>query len=109
MFSFCITKCYANDRNVLYIPINIEIYIEIPNCFINFIENYPILNYFHINKIDLENKEKLRLDKETKKFFNWMIPNEENDIELKPEEYIKKYIGVEKFSYHQVNIFIKSI
>ena len=107
LFSFCITKFYANDRNVLYIPINIEIYIEIPNCFINFIENYPILNYFHINKIDLENKEKLRLDKETKKFFNWMIPNEENDIELKPEEYIKKYIGVEKFSYHQVNIFIK--
>lgn len=109
-FSFCITKFYSNNKNVLYIPINVEIYIEIPNCFNNFLENYPILNYFKIDKIELKHREKLRIDPETTKFFNWMIPEEEKEgkkIKLTPEEYIINNIGAEKFSYHQINIFIK--
>ena len=103
LFSFCFTKFYANDTNVLYIPINIEIYIEIPNCLTNFIDNYPIFNYYEINKIEFKNREKLRLDKEADKFFKWMLPEDENN----PEEYINSHIGTDKFSYHQINIFIK--
>ena len=110
LFSFCFTKFYANDKNVLYIPVNIEIYIEIPNCFHNFLDNYPILNYFEMDRIDFKNKEKLRLDKEQTKFFEWMIPEENIDgqiIKQKPEDYINSYIGAKIFSYHQINIFIK--
>jgi len=121
LFSFCFTKFYVNNENVLYIPIKIEIYIEIPNCFNNFLENYPILNYFGINKIDFNNKEKLRLDEEKTKFFNWMIPKEDEKgqpIKTTPEEFIidnmlnlhkEDFKGTReaKFSYHQINIFIK--
>ena len=31
LFSFLITKFYSNSENVLYIPIDIEIYVEVPN------------------------------------------------------------------------------
>ena len=108
LFSFCFTKFYANDRNVLYIPLNVEIYIEIPNCFNNFLKNYPILNFFEIEHIEFKNREKLRLDKEMTKFYNWMIPEENVEgkkIKKTPEEYINSHIGAEKFSYHQINIF----
>ena len=110
LFSFCFTKFYSNDENVLYIPINIKIYIEIPNCFNDFIDNYPILKYFKIDKIIFKEKEKLRLDKEQIKFFNWMIPEIKKEGKLvKPshEEYINSNIGSKIYSYHQINIFIK--
>ena len=110
LFSFCFTKFYANEKNVLYIPIKIEIYIEIPNCYNNFLQNYPILNYFEIVRIEFKNREKLRLDREKTKFFNWMIPEQTIEgkvIQKAPEEYINENIGASKFSYHQVNIFIK--
>ena len=68
LFSFCFTKFYSNDKNILYIPINVEIYIEIPNCFFHFIKNYPILNYFKMDKIYFNSKEKLRLDEKQKNF-----------------------------------------
>jgi len=37
-FSFLITKFYLNNESIIYIPNDIDIYIEIPNCF----ENYSI-------------------------------------------------------------------
>ena len=43
LFSFLFTKYYKNDEKVIYIPREINIYVEIPNCFISFIETYPIL------------------------------------------------------------------
>ena len=111
LFSFCFTKFYSNEENVLYIPINIEIYIEIPNCFIDFLENYPILNYFKIDKITFKEKEPLKLDNETIKFFNWMLPEERKEnnrfIKPSPEEYIYANLGAKKFCYHQINNFIK--
>ena len=113
LFSFCFTKFYSNNKNILYIPVNVEIYIEIPNCFSNFIENYPILNYFEIDEIKFQNRDKLRLDEEKTKFFNWMIPEENIEgklIQKEPEEYIISHItamGAKSISYHQINIFIK--
>ena len=108
LFSFCFTKFYANDKNVLYIPINLEIYIEIPNCFYNFLENYPILNYFNKVCIDLKNRDKIRLNSVEPKFFKWMMPlNKDKLTQPKPEEFILSHIGAKKFSYHQINIFIR--
>lgn len=82
----------------------VEIFIEIPNCFNNFLENYPILTYFEMKYISFETREKLRLDNEKNKFFKWMIPKKENS--QTPEEYIKANIGTNKFPYLQINIFI---
>ena len=42
LFSFLITKFYSNNENVIYIPINIDIYIEMPNSFKDFIRKSPI-------------------------------------------------------------------
>jgi hypothetical protein len=46
LFSFLITKFYSSNENIIYIPLNIEIYVEIPNCFKDFISNYKILTLF---------------------------------------------------------------
>ena len=110
LFSFCFTKFYSNERNVLYIPINVEIFIEIPNCFYNFMDNYPILNYFQIVNIDFKKRERVRLSPEENIFFNLMISEVKKEDETKyknPEEFINDNIGANKFSYHQINIFIK--
>ena len=42
LFSLLITKFYSNNENIIYIPKEIEIYVEIPNCFTNFISKYGI-------------------------------------------------------------------
>ena len=110
LFSFCFTKFYSNDKNVLYILVNINIYIEIPNCFNNFIENYPILNYFEINIINFNNKEKIRLNNEEIKLFKLMMASIEKEgkrINQTPEDFIDSNIGSKKYSYYQINIFIK--
>ena len=110
LFSFCFTKFYTNDKNVLYIPINLEIYIEIPNCFYNFLEYYPILNYFDDKVyINFENRDKIRLNEIKNKFFQLMTAYKEKDGKLihpEPEEFILSNIGEKKISYHQINIFI---
>ena len=46
LFSFLFTKYYKNDETIIYIPKEIKIYVEIPNCFVDFIETYPILKSF---------------------------------------------------------------
>ena len=61
LFSILITKFYANNENILYMPKNIEIYIEIPNCFKDFLSNYDILNSFSITKINLNKEPDLKL------------------------------------------------
>ena len=43
LFSFLITKFYSNNEDFIYIPSNLEIYVEIPNCFNDFIQNHKIL------------------------------------------------------------------
>ena len=70
LFCFCFTKFYVNNENVLYIPVGLEIYIEIPNSFNNFLNDYPILNYYDNKKIDFQQRESLRLDSETPNFLN---------------------------------------
>ena len=45
-FSFLITKFYTNNETIIYIPKDIHIYIEIPNCFEDYLSKFSILNIF---------------------------------------------------------------
>ena len=53
LFSFLITKFYTNNEDIIYIPNNIKIYIEIPNCIENYLTKIGILNVFNIENIVL--------------------------------------------------------
>ena len=55
LFSFLVTKFYSNNENKIFIPKNIEIYIEVPNCFEDFISKFEILKLFDIDYITFEN------------------------------------------------------
>ena len=102
LFSFLFTKYYKKDENVIYIPSDFYIYIEIPNCFISFINTYPILNSFKSVEINIENPRTLKLEEEEKEKLKLL--NIENI-----EEYIKEKIGIKRPSYYQKRQFINSL
>ena len=119
LFCFLITKFYTNNENIIYIPTNIEIYVEIPNCFKDFKSNYNILKPFHKYTIDFVNLPKLYLgnekrnliknmlgfstDEETYKYIIKIMNTKEKNGKLFYEEKNNK---LKRFSYHQINIFI---
>ena len=102
LFSFLITKFYINNENIIYVPKDIEIYIEIPNCFENYLSKFGILNIFKFENISLSEIPKLDLPQNMIDIFSLMLDYKTND---KIEEFIKGKIGLEKYSYHQVKIF----
>jgi hypothetical protein len=123
LFSFLITKFYAINENIIYIPNNIKIYIEIPNSFENYLTKFGILNAFNIENIVLgESNENeisnsaniinvpmlpLELEPKIRKEFNKL--NDFND-DKEIEKFIKdnfNSIGIKEYSYHQVHTFIK--
>jgi len=123
LFSFLITKFYTYKEDIIYIPKNLKIYIEIPNCSKDYLSELKILNVFGIENIVLgevklnENKnmtnipmDNLELDelddktRDARDVFGVMTGNYEND---KIQEYIKANIGLKYYSYHQIEIFIK--
>ena len=117
LFLFLITKFYTNNEDIIYIPNNIKIYIEIPNSFENYLTKYGILNAFGIENIvlgELRKNEKINitnikmldldLDPKLRSIFNRMIGKKENK---EIEQFIKDNIGIEEYSYHQVQTFIK--
>ena len=103
LFSFLITKFYTNNEDIVYIPNNIKIYVEIPNSFENYLTKFGILNVFDIEHIELGKLPKLELDKNIKQIFNRMIGKETNE---EIEKFIEKHIGIKEYSYHQVKTFI---
>ena len=103
LFSILITKFYMNNENILYIPKNSEIYIEIPNCFSSFLANYDILTSFNITTIKLDDIPPLKLPKRILRIFHRMKEFTTNEQIM---EFIKKNIDIKKFSYHQINIYI---
>ena len=105
LFSFLITKFYSSNENIIYIPINIEIYIEIPNSFGDFISKYGILKSFikETDKITLKKLPDLELPKEKIKLLNSML-GVKNNGEI--YEWIKDNIGIPRYSYHQIHIFL---
>ena len=104
LFSFLFTKFYNCKENIIYIPNNIKIYVEIPNSFENYLTKYGILNEFKIENIELGKLPKLELEKDIIKNFQRIIGADTNE---QIEEFIKKNIGIEKYTYHQVITFIK--
>ena len=104
LFSFLITKFYINNENIIYVPKDIEIYIEIPNCFENYLSKFGILNIFKHENISLSEIPKLDLPKDKINIFSRMLDYKTND---KIEAFIKDKIGLEKYSFHQAQIFIK--
>ena len=106
LFSFLITKFYTNNENIIYIPKDIDIYIEIPNCFEDFISQLGLINskIFTIENIKIDNIRKPDLSDNIINIFNRLSGIESNN---KIEKFIKEYIANNKFSYHQIQIFIK--
>ena len=117
LLSFLITKFYSYDGDIIYIPNNIKIYIEIPNSSNNILSKIGILNIFKRESIVLGelilNKtknatnikiSKLELEPKMRHFFKRFIGYKKNE---KIEEFIKQYIDINNYSYHQIQIFIK--
>ena len=104
LFSFLITKFYNNNEDILYIPNNVKIYVEIPNSFENYLVKYGILNVFPNEHIELGKLPKLELDEDTIEIFKRIIEKETNDD---IEDFIRENIGLPNYSYHQVVTFIK--
>ena len=55
LFSILITRFYGQNEDIFFLPMKIEIKIEIPNTFINFFEKFPILNLFSIKEMQISN------------------------------------------------------
>jgi len=105
LLSFLITKFYANNEDIIYIPNNIKIYVEIPNSFENYLSKVGILNLFKIDNITLGNLPKLELDEGVKKTFQIMLGKEaETDEQI--EKFIKDNINLKEYSYYQIQTFI---
>ena len=105
LFSFLITKFYSNNENFIYIPTNIEIFIEIPNCFKDFISNYGILKSFQKDDdmITIKNLPELNLpNKKIQLFKNMLGLCENHEI----YNWLKNKIQLSRYSYHQIHIFI---
>ena len=104
-FSFLITKFYTNNENILYIPKDISIFIEIPNCFESYLDQFSILNIFTKDKISFNNMPPINCPKKMNDILRRMLgKNSIDNEELK--KFIEKYLGIKKYSYHQINIFI---
>ena len=105
LFSFLITKFYTNNENIIHIPQDIEIYIEIQNCFYNYISKFGILREFTRENISLENMSPLYFREDI--IYNMLRIMTGIEVTVEIEEFIKRHIGIEKYSYHQIIIFIK--
>ena len=103
-FSFFITRFYTNNENIIYIPKDIHIYIEIPNCFEDYLSKFSILKIFNKENINFENMPQFNYPDEIISLFTRMLGITSNEG---MQDFVKKYIGVEKYSYHQINIFVK--
>ena len=106
LFSFLITKFYCTNQDILFIPYNkdIDIYIEIQNCFTNnYLSKFGILKSFEIINITVDNIPLLDLPKDIIDNFKSKFGLDTNQ---EIEKFIKNYICIEKYSYYQINIFI---
>ena len=116
LFSFLITRFYTNNGNIIYIPNNLKIYIEVPNSFETYLTKFGILKSFNIENIIMgESKQKetdvsmlpLELEKNIREQFE-RLNGFKNDKDI--ENFIRKSLkssGLEEFSYHQIQTFIK--
>ena len=107
LFSFLITKFYTDNENIIYIPNNIQIYVEVPNSPENYLKKFGILNVFTIENIKLGELLPLELESNIRKKFKQLNGIETNeDIERFIKEKFNE-INIKEFSYYQIQTFIK--
>ena len=53
LFSILITRFYGENEDIFYLSKDIQIKVEIPNTFINFLDKFPILTLFKIKELNL--------------------------------------------------------
>ena len=104
LFSFLVAKFYTTNGNIIYIPNNIKIYVEVSNSFENYLKKFGILNVFEIKNIALGELPELELEEYIKQIFNRIIGKSTNK---EIEEFIKENIDIKKCSYHQVKILLR--
>ena len=80
-------------------------YVEIPNCFENYLSKFGILKIFNCQNISLDMIPKLDLPNDLINIFSESLL--EMDSKEKIENLIKENIGIKKYSYYQVIKFIK--
>ena len=108
LFSFLITRFYIYNENIIYIPNNFKLYIEIPNSQNNYLKQFGILNLFNKENIELGHLlPLLELEADIRNKFKILVGIETNE---KIEKFIKvnfNKIGINEYSYYQIQIFIK--
>ncbi len=55
LFSMLITKLYGQNEDIFYLSKDIDIIVEIPNGFINFIKKFPLLSLFPLEILTINN------------------------------------------------------
>ena len=104
-FSLLITKFYSNNENILFIPKDISIYIEIPNSFDDYLSNFCVLNIFKKENITLKQLPEFNYSKDIISTFKKLLDNIDSNEKIK--QFVKDNIGITEYSFHQINIFIK--
>ena len=64
LFSLLITKLYGQNEDTFYLSKDIEIKIEIPNGFIDFMEKFPLLTLFSSRTLSIKNLAQLIVPKQ---------------------------------------------
>ena len=103
-FSFLITKFYSYNGNIIYIPNYISIYIEISNCFENYFSKFTLLNIFNRENISFRNMPNFDYSQDIIEIFNRTLDINSNK---NLQEFVLEHIGLERYSYYQIDIFIK--
>ena len=107
-FSFLITRFYTNNENIIYIPKDIFIYIEVPNCFKDYLSKFSILSIFEKENISFDNMPQINYPENIVKYFTKMLDYKTNQ---EIQKFVQSHIGggelKSKFSYHQIDIFVK--
>ena len=110
-FSFLITRFYTNNENIIYIPKDVQIYIEIPVCFEDYLSKFNILNIFTPKNISLEQLPSFDYSENIIQHFENLLDFKNNNKNSEIQKFVYKYITDEestsKYSYHQINIFVK--
>ena len=105
LFSILITKIYQTNYNILYIPKNFNIYVEIPNGTEVFIDDYPILTIFKRINLNLDKENMTCLEKNIyNNIINYLSSDEKVNKINNYEQQIKTIA-----EYFIKNIYFKKI
>jgi hypothetical protein len=103
LFSILIIRFYGQNEDIFYLSKNIQIKVEIPNTFIDFLEKFPILTLFKTRELTISQLPPLivpqELDSNIQLVANYLKALKENKINTKdlifpkitPEDFEKRY------------------